>query len=77
LQFLLTILSRDRHALILERRAKVLSLAKEILNRSFELDLDTYLHLERSSQALVSSTDDSQEGIAAFREHREPKFEGR
>ena len=62
---------------LLRLPTRTLSLAKEILNRSFELDLDTYLHLERSSQALVSSTDDSQEGIAAFREHREPKFEGR
>jgi hypothetical protein len=35
LQFLLTILSRDRHALILERRAKVLSLAKEMKAAGF------------------------------------------
>jgi 2-(1,2-epoxy-1,2-dihydrophenyl)acetyl-CoA isomerase len=54
-----------------------LGYAKQLLNRSFELDLESFLFEERALQALVSTTDDKAEGVAAFTERREPKYRGR
>jgi 2-(1,2-epoxy-1,2-dihydrophenyl)acetyl-CoA isomerase len=64
-------------ATLLALPTRTLSLAKSILNRSLDLALDSYLHEERSAQALVSTTADTQEGIAAFREKRTPEYQGR
>jgi enoyl-CoA hydratase/carnithine racemase len=56
----------------------VLSLTtKQLLNRSFELDLESFLFEERMIQAMLSTTVDKAEGIAAFREQRLARFEGR
>jgi len=49
---------------------------KSMLLRSFELDLESALFEERAGQALMSTTPDYAEGIAAFLEHRPPKFGG-
>lgn len=54
-----------------------LALTKQLLNRSFELDLESFLFEERALQALVSTTADKAEGVAAFREKRDPSYEGR
>jgi 2-(1,2-epoxy-1,2-dihydrophenyl)acetyl-CoA isomerase len=54
-----------------------LGYTKHLLNRSFELDLDSFLFEERMIQGLVSTTADKAEGLAAFRESREPRYEGR
>lgn len=62
---------------LLSLPTKTLSLAKGVLNRSVDLDLESYLYEERHAQALVSTTEDAQEGIAAFREKRDPTFRGR
>jgi 2-(1,2-epoxy-1,2-dihydrophenyl)acetyl-CoA isomerase len=53
-----------------------LAYTKQLLNRSFELDLESFLFEERAMQALVSSTHDKAEGVAAFREHRDPVYRG-
>jgi len=50
---------------------------KQLLNRSFELDLESFLFEERMIQAMLSTTADKAEGIAAFREKRSPNYEGR
>jgi len=52
-------------------------LTKSLLARAFEGDLDGHLLLERSAQAVHSTTADRAEGGAAFRERRPPRFEGR
>lgn len=49
---------------------------KAMLLRSFELDLESALFEERAGQALVSTTDDYAEGVAAFLERRPPRFGG-
>jgi 2-(1,2-epoxy-1,2-dihydrophenyl)acetyl-CoA isomerase len=50
---------------------------KQLLNRSFELDLESFLFEERMIQAMLSTTADKAEGIAAFREKRPPHYSGR
>jgi 2-(1,2-epoxy-1,2-dihydrophenyl)acetyl-CoA isomerase len=50
---------------------------KQLLNRSFELDLESFLFEERMIQAMLSTTADKAEGLAAFREQRRARFEGR
>lgn len=53
------------------------SLTKAILNRSLELSLEAALAYEAQAQAVCLSSQDAREGLAAFRERREPRFRGR
>lgn len=55
---------------------KALGLAKRLLNRSLESDLATSLAEEALTQELINSTDDIKEGMIAFGERRDPKFQG-
>jgi 2-(1,2-epoxy-1,2-dihydrophenyl)acetyl-CoA isomerase len=56
---------------------KALGLAKRLLNRSLEVDLQTSLEEEALVQELVNNTQDIREGMIAFGERRDPKFTGR
>jgi enoyl-CoA hydratase/carnithine racemase len=49
---------------------------KRVTYQSARSDLRTSLDLVSSHMAVVQSTDDSREALAAFREKREPKFTG-
>ena len=55
---------------------KGLGLTKRALNYSFSNDLDTQLAIEDQLQTTASTTEDYQEGIAAFLEKRKPVFKG-
>jgi 2-(1,2-epoxy-1,2-dihydrophenyl)acetyl-CoA isomerase len=55
---------------------RALGLSKRLLNASFETDLAHSLDLEADAQSLAATSPDLAEGMAAFRERRDPKFTG-
>jgi 2-(1,2-epoxy-1,2-dihydrophenyl)acetyl-CoA isomerase len=54
-----------------------LGLSKRLLNESFETDLAHSLELEGAFQSLAATSSDLMEGMAAFRDRRDPDFTGR
>ena len=54
-----------------------LGLSKRLLNATFERDLADSLELEGHFQALATSSPDLVEGMAAFKEKRDARFDGR
>jgi enoyl-CoA hydratase len=62
---------------ILTRGPIAVRLARQALNASARVDLDSGLLLETLSQAICFETDDKQEGTTAFLEKRPPRFRGR
>lgn len=53
-----------------------LGLSKRLLNESFETDLAHSLELEGAYQSLAATSSDLQEGMAGFKERRDPNFTG-
>lgn len=53
------------------------ALAKKLVNKSFEISLAAALHDEGMAQAISGSSQDFQEGLAAFQEKRPANFQGR
>jgi 2-(1,2-epoxy-1,2-dihydrophenyl)acetyl-CoA isomerase len=53
-----------------------LGLSKRLLNSSFETDLAHSLEIEGSFQSLAATSADLAEGMAAFKERRDPEFTG-
>ena len=51
-------------------------MAKKLINRCYETDLHTALHMEALSQALAANSHDHGEGVAAFFEKRPHHFQG-
>lgn len=59
-----------------EGPAVALGLAKEILNKSSNLNLGEVMDLEIYAQSLCLQTEDHKEGVIAFLEKRKPVFKG-
>jgi 2-(1,2-epoxy-1,2-dihydrophenyl)acetyl-CoA isomerase len=56
---------------------RALGLSKRLLNASFETDLAGALELEAAYHSLATTSADLVEGMAAFKERRDPRFTGR
>ena len=54
-----------------------LKVAKKVINDGQDASLETALNLESQGFGLLVSTDDMLEGVTAFRDDREPEFEGK
>jgi len=54
-----------------------LAMSKSIIHRGLEADLDTVLELEAYAQGICFESQDCREGVRAFFERREPRFEGK
>jgi 2-(1,2-epoxy-1,2-dihydrophenyl)acetyl-CoA isomerase len=54
-----------------------LGLTKWLVHTGNGLDLDRHLHNEAMALELSSRSDDFKEGLAAFRDKRDAKFQGR
>ncbi len=59
-----------------EGPTKAIASTKGLLNRSFESSRHAAFEDEALAQDLISRTDDMQEGIRAFAERRDPRFQG-
>jgi 2-(1,2-epoxy-1,2-dihydrophenyl)acetyl-CoA isomerase len=73
----LAVVSADFARMLAERPTKALGLTKRAINRAMVVDLEEALEYEAMTQEITAGTADFREGLAAFREKRQPRFEGR
>lgn len=65
-------------AAVIARKAPIsIAMAKQHLQRSFMLDLETVLQLETDAILACMETEDWQEGVKSFAERRNPEYRGR
>jgi enoyl-CoA hydratase len=62
---------------LMSKAPLTLRLLKEAMNEGYDLDLPKALAIEAKAWAVVYSTEDKTEGVAAFLEKRKPGFKGR
>jgi len=62
---------------IMKKGPLAIKMAKTVIDRGLDLDLDNALLLERVSQTILFGSDDRNEGINAFFEKRAPEFQGK
>lgn len=60
-----------------ERAPQALGLAKRVLNQCTSIDLQSGRVIESFAQSILLKTEDHKEGVAAFREKRPRRFQGR
>ena len=66
--------SMEMAACLARKPATAIALAKMMLNRSFEMDLEQALDFEALTQDICFQTPDHREGVDAFKQKRLPRF---
>jgi enoyl-CoA hydratase/carnithine racemase len=69
--------TRDYALRLAKGPAVAIQLAKRLVYRSLEVDVDQALEMAQGAMTIARSTEDAQEGPRAFVEKREPEFKGR
>jgi enoyl-CoA hydratase/carnithine racemase len=69
--------TRDYALKLAKGPAVALQLAKRLVYRSLETDVDGALEMAQAAMAIAQNTEDAKEGPRAFVEKREPEFKGR
>ena len=69
--------ARELAALLGSRAPMAFLAGRDAVLRSTESDLLTGIDYERKLYALITATEDRDEGLAAFREKRSPRYKGR
>jgi 2-(1,2-epoxy-1,2-dihydrophenyl)acetyl-CoA isomerase len=67
----------ERAAELAAMPTRGIALSKRLFDHAEEATLEEQLEREAQLQAVATQTDDFREGVAAFLEKREPRFEGR
>jgi enoyl-CoA hydratase/carnithine racemase len=62
---------------IVDSASKAVGLIKQAVVQGVEVNLDAGLFMERELQNRLFITEDAQEGLSAFIEKREPRFQGK
>ena len=62
---------------ILAKGPIAVQMAKLVVNRGYDVDIDTGLLIENLAQAVLYGTEDKVEGTSAFLEKRQPEFSGK
>lgn len=69
--------ARQLATMLAARGPLALRLAKEAVVRALDVPLDDGVRLEHDLYVLLQTTADRREGVAAFKERRRPRFDGR
>jgi enoyl-CoA hydratase len=54
-----------------------LRLAKAVVNRGADVEMETALYLEKLAQTVLMGSEDKREGTQAFLDKRQPQFQGK
>ena len=65
---------REKADKILAKGPLAVSLAKVVINRGFNSDMETALMIEKLAQAVLFGSDDKNEGTQAFLEKRKARL---
>ncbi|MED1467686.1 enoyl-CoA hydratase/isomerase family protein [Bacillus salipaludis] len=62
---------------ISQKAPLALRLAKAVVNRGADVEMETALYLEKLAQTVLMGSEDKQEGTQAFLDKRQPQFQGK
>lgn len=68
--------AKDYGKKIASKGPLALKIAKMVMNKGFDSDMETALLLEKLGQTILIGSEDKNEGTLAFLEKRKPKFKG-
>lgn len=69
--------AKDYGKKIASKGPLALKIAKMVMNKGFDSDMETALLLEKLGQTILIGSEDKNEGTLAFLEKRKPKFKGK